>query len=165
MFLVGKRGVDNFAGQWTKQSYSAHQPYVDYGRRKITLLLDKKHGTSSLQQNKKTAGGEQFHCDLCLSRFTNKYLLQKHQELCEGVNGRMRIEMPETGSTLKFENWQRRQKVPYVIYAAFESIIEKLPEDRREKTEKTEKTARHVASVHGCAFGWKKLVKKVPTGC
>lgn len=47
---------------------------------------------------------------------------------------------------MKFKNWQSRQKVPFVVYADFESIVEKLPEERREKTEKTEKTARHVAS-------------------
>ena len=58
--------------------------------------------------------------------------------------------MPETGPTLKFENNQREQKVPYVIYADFESIIEKLPDGRREKSEKTEKTARHV----GCGYAY-----------
>lgn len=75
----------------------------------------------------------------------NEKVLENHQELCEGVNGRpTRIEMPDRGSTLKFENWQKRQKVPYVIYADFESVIEKLPEGKRERTEKMEKTARHV---------------------
>lgn len=95
-------------------------------------------------KTKHTTGGQQFYCDLCLSRFTNKDVLERHQEICEGVNRRpMRIEMPEPGSTIKFQNWQRQQKVPYVIYADFESIIEKLPEER---SEKTEKTAQHVAS-------------------
>ena len=50
--------------------------------------------------------------------------------------------MPEEGNnTLKFQNHQRQMKVPFVIYADFESIIEKhdtcIPPERRSTT-KTE---------------------------
>ena len=75
--------------------------------------------------------------------------------------------MPKTGSTLKFENYQKVQKVPYVIYADFQSVIEKLPENRQEKTEKKGKAYPSCGEricVHGCVFGWEKLVKKVPEG-
>lgn len=58
-----------------------------------------------LLYGKNTAGGQQYHCHLCLSRFTDKKVFEKHQELCEGVNGRpVQVEMPKKGSTLKFEN-------------------------------------------------------------
>ena len=51
--------------------------------------------------------------------------------------------MPEKGkNTLKFQNYQRQMKAPYVIYADFESIIEKyhtcIPPTERSSTTKTE---------------------------
>ena len=84
---------------------------------------------SRLIHNKTKHKGRQFYCDLCLSRFTNERVLKTHQDLCAGVTGRpMRIDIPETGkNTLKFENHQKQQKVPCIIYANFESIIESLP--------------------------------------
>lgn len=46
----------------------------------------------------------------------------------------------------KFENFQKQQKVLYIIYADFESITEGLQSDPCNRTEMTEKRARHVAS-------------------
>ena len=86
-----------------------------------------------------------YHCDLCLSRFSSEEVPKKHQEICDGVNGRpTRIDMPEKGKNiLKFYNHGKMQKVPYMFYADFESIIEKTPEGGR--TQQTEKTAKHIA--------------------
>lgn len=59
-----------------------------------------------LLSDKNKNKGRQYHCHLCLSRFTNEKVLEKHQEVCEGVEGRpTRIEMPEPGSTLKLKNY------------------------------------------------------------
>lgn len=68
-------------------------------------------------KTKHTAGGHQFYCDVCLTRFTNERVLNTHQELCAGVNGRpMRIDMPKKGkNTLKLENHHKQQKASYLI--------------------------------------------------
>ena len=89
-----------------------------------------------------------FYCEFCLTRFSVERALKPHQEICDGVNGRpTRIDIPEKGkNTLKFENYQKQQKPPYLIYADFESIILGLSSDARGCTAMTEKTARHVAS-------------------
>ena len=102
------------------------------------------------------------YCDLCLTRFTTERILKTHQELCNGVNGRPTwLDMLEEGkNTLKFE---KQQKAPFIIYVDFESIIEGLPPDTRNRTVRTDKTARHMVS--GCALGRQKLVKEISTRC
>lgn len=101
---------------------------------------------SRLIHNKTKNRCKQFYCKLCLTRFRLETALKTHQEVCDGVNGRpTRINMPKKGeNTFKFENHQTQMKAPFIIYADFESIIERLVGG--EKTAYTEKTARHVAS-------------------
>ena len=80
----------------------------------------------------------------CLQGFSLQTAFQKHTTLCRGSSSRpTRIDMPEKGkNTLKFQNHQRQMKAPYVIYADFESIIEKydtcIPPTDRSSTTKTE---------------------------
>ena len=76
--------------------------------------------------------------------FSSQAVFQKHITLSRGASSRpTRIDMPEKGkNTLKFQNHQRQMKAPYVIYADFESIIEKydtcIPPTDRSSTTKTE---------------------------
>lgn len=42
------------------------------------------------------------------------------------INGTQAIEMPEKGSHIKFQNHQKQLSVPFVIYADFEAITEKI---------------------------------------
>lgn len=141
----------------------------NFPRTNLMLIIDgeKSHycwikNLGRLLNDKSKDGHQQFHCDLCLSRFTNEKVLEKHQEVCEGVDGRpTRIEMPVPGSTLKFKNHHKQQKAPYVIYADFESIIKKLPEERA--TAKTEKMPRHVGS--GYAYTVVRSTEKVGEKC
>jgi len=81
---------------------------------------------------------------LCLTGFRKKEILEEHEKHCNGINGRpTRIEMPkETNSHLYFKNYQNQQKVPFVIYADLEAIVEKmqgceLPNKQESYTEKT----------------------------
>ena len=116
----------------------------------LTLVMDgenshycwiKSIGRLLESKTKGTAGGRQYYCDVCLSRFTNERVLETHQELCEGVNERpMRRDMPKKGeNALKYKNHHKQQKAPYTIYADFESIIEVLPQGERGRMEQTEK--------------------------
>ena len=91
------------------------------------------------------------YCVRCLQGFSTQAVFQKHRALCRGASSRpTRIAMPEKGKdTLKFQNYQRQMKAPYVIYLDFESIIEKydtcIPPNERSSTTKTE--------VHQIFFG------------
>ena len=65
-------------------------------------------------------------CVHCLNAvFGTSELLQQHMELCLN-NDHQRHEYPEPGSISKFENYERTQTVPFVIYADFECYIEGL---------------------------------------
>ena len=92
-------------------------------------------------------GGKKHFCVMCLIGFTTEEILADHQKYCNGVNETpTRIEMPEKSkNTLKYQNYNRQMKVPYVIYADFEALIENIPEDQREKTACTEKINKHTA--------------------
>ena len=84
------------------------------------------------------------YCVRCLQGFATQAVFAKHHTLCRGASSRpTRIEMPEKGkNTLQFQNYHRQMKVPYVIYADFESIIVKhgtcIPPPERSSTTKTE---------------------------
>ena len=59
-------------------------------------------------------------CMMCLTGFTRADILENHKKYCNGVNGRpTRIEMPEEGKNkLKFQNYHKQMKVPFIIYAS-----------------------------------------------
>ena len=101
---------------------------------------------SRLLYGQQHSEGHHYHyCERCLQCFSSQAVFfQKHNILCRGTSSRpTRIDMPEKGkNTLKFQNHQRQMKAPYVIYADFESIIEKydtcIPPTDRSSTTKTE---------------------------
>lgn len=74
-------------------------------------------------------------------------ILKDHNENCILVNGTQAAKMPEKGDNiLKFINHHKQQPVPFVIYADFESILEKLPTKKQNDNESyTEAFQKHVA--------------------
>ena len=67
--------------------------------------------------------GKQHFCTNCLQGFSFESNRDEHYEFCND-NGTVRIEMPKKGSVVKFHNGQNQFKVPFTIYADFESILE-----------------------------------------
>ena len=66
-------------------------------------------------------------CRCCLQCFTTLDILGRHGDNCMAVNGIQAIQMPdETDNTLKFINFHKQLDVPFVIYADFEAITEKV---------------------------------------
>ena len=61
----------------------------------------------------------------CLNPFNSQKALDKHEEYC-GNHEAVKINMPEKGTMLKFKNYHRGEKVPFVIYADFESCIKSI---------------------------------------
>ena len=86
-----------------------------------------------------------YFCVRCLQHFSREDLLQTHEEYCAGTDTQpTKAVMPDKNSTIKFKNVHKRLKLPFVIYADFESIIA--------PTGDTTKTHRHIAC------GWSYVV-------
>ena len=66
---------------------------------------------------------KQHFCMNCLQGFTQELSRDQHQTYCED-NESVRVEMPKQGSTIEFKDGQNQFKVPFIMYADFESILE-----------------------------------------
>jgi len=64
-------------------------------------------------------------CRRCLNSFRSKEALDKHKRYCN-QHAAVRPEMPEPGTKLIFKNHNRSFRVPFVVYADFESFIEPI---------------------------------------
>ena len=66
-----------------------------------------------------------FHhfCMNCLQGFTQESSRDQHRVYCED-NESVRVKMPKQGSTIEFKDGQNQFKVPFIMYADFESILE-----------------------------------------
>ena len=89
------------------------------------------------------------HCAHC---FSSKDLLERHQKDCIQLNGTQAIEMPAEGSKIYFKNHHKMLPVPFVIYADFEAITEKIDSCvPSNESSYTTTYQRHRA----CGFGYK----------
>ena len=66
-------------------------------------------------------------CRYCLQAFSIEEILKRPIKKCFKINGKQRIIMPKNGEYVKFKNYERKIKLPFVIYADFESNL--VPED------------------------------------
>ena len=64
-------------------------------------------------------------CKLWMISFTSKEKLNDHITLCQN-NDACKIKLPKEGETIEFKNYNRSVRVPFVIYADFEAITEKI---------------------------------------
>ena len=69
--------------------------------------------------------GKKYFCMRCLNPFNNQKALDKHEEYCSNHEA-VKIIMPKKGTMLRFENYHRGERVPFVIYADFESCIKSI---------------------------------------
>lgn len=61
-----------------------------------------------------------------LQCFSTEEVLAKHKNNCMIMNGEQAIRMPKEGSMVQFKNHHKQMPVPFVIYADFEAITEKV---------------------------------------
>jgi len=63
----------------------------------------------------------------CLKCFSSEEVLNKHKNDCIAINGEQAIKMHQKGDNIiKFKNYNRQLRAPFVIYADFEAITEKV---------------------------------------
>ena len=69
--------------------------------------------------------GKKYFCMRCLNPFNDQKALDKHEEYCSNHEA-VKIIMPKKGTMLRFENYHRGGRVPFVIYTDFESCIKSI---------------------------------------
>ena len=69
--------------------------------------------------------GKIFRCWNCFNCFYSKEVFERHKLHCSKL-GCCNMIMPEEGSVVKFKNQQNINRHPFIIYADFECIVEKI---------------------------------------
>ena len=91
-------------------------------------------------------------CMYCLQCFSREDVLTEHKNNCIVINGEQAIKMPEKGDKVCFQNHHKQLSVPFVIYADFEAITEKVdscqPNNEKSYTEVYQKHT-------DCGYGYK----------
>ena len=86
--------------------------------------------------------GKHYFCLRCLNPFWCEEALSKHKEYCDGYEG-VKIELPKKETMLKFKNYHRSEKVPFIVYANFECFIKPIqscsPDDKESYTKQYQK--------------------------
>ena len=100
--------------------------------------------------NQTKHNGRKHFCMYCLQCFSSERVLNNHKDTCIQVNGTQAINMPGPGSKIAFKNYRRKLPAPFVIYADFEAITEKVDEKAPQKSY-TEQYQKHTA----CGYGYK----------
>ena len=106
-----------------------------------------------LMYNKTKHKCKKYFCMYCLQSFSQENILENHIETCIQVNGIQAIKMPdEDNKILKFNSYYKQLPSPFVIYADFESITEKIHYCKQDnKNSYTEKYQNHI----DCGYGYK----------
>ena len=74
-----------------------------------------------LKENSKHKEAQHF-CTNCLNGFESEIIRDEHYEYCRSKDS-VRVEMPTKNPIVKYADGQYQFKVPFVIYADFESIL------------------------------------------
>ena len=138
--------------------YVSKEKYEDHMELLLVTENENKHYVLIKDFNKfmynQTKHKERKHfCMYCLQCFSSDRVLNNHKENCIQVNGTQAIRMPNKyNNILKFNNFHKQLAVPFVIYADFEAITEKIQGCQQDGNKSyTEVYQRHV----DCSFGYK----------
>ena len=95
---------------------------------------------------------KKYFCMYCLQCFSREDVLTEHKNNCILINGKQSINMPKKGDKVFFKNYNKQLPVPFVIYADFEALTEKiqgcLPNNEKSYTEAYQKHT-------DCGYGYK----------
>ena len=138
--------------------YVSKEKYEDHMELLLITKNENKHYVLIKDFNKfmynQTKHKERKHfCMHCLQCFSSDRVLNNHKENCIQVNGTQAIRMPNKyNNILKFNNFHKQQPVPFVIYADFEAITEKVHGCQQDGNKSyTEAYQRHT----DCGYGYK----------
>ena len=151
----------NVFGYEDKQPYPIYvskEKYEDHMELLLVTKDENKHYVLIKDFNRfmynQTKHKERKHfCMHCLQCFSSEQILINHKDNCIQVNGTQAVNMPtKDNNILKFNNFHKQQPVPFVIYADFEAITEKIhgcqPNSNKSYTEAYQKHT-------DCGYGYK----------
>ena len=91
------------------------------------VLINNLSRLVGMQTNKHN--GKTHICINCFNTFSLEKSFKEHMEVCLS-NESVKIEMPKKGSNIEFKNYVKKLKVPFVIYADFESYTERVSKEQ-----------------------------------
>ena len=149
--LFGYEEKQKFPIYISKEKYQDHMELllITEGENKHYVLI-KDFNKFMFRQNKHEH--KKHFCMYCLQCFSREDVLTEHKNNCISINGKQAINMPEKGDKVYFKNHHKQLPVPFVIYADFEAITEKihgcLPNNEKSYTEAYQKHT-------DCGYGYK----------
>ena len=96
---------------------------MSYENKHHYVLVNNMSRLVGMQTNKHKT--KSYICLNCFNTFSIKKSFEQHTEFCLS-NEAVKICMPKEGTTIKFDKFGKALKVPFVIYADFESYTEKV---------------------------------------
>jgi len=83
---------------------------------------------TALLYNQTRHNDSKLFCERCLHGYSRKELLERHKLECKGLlKTATRTEMHKEGENkMAFKNYHKQMKAPYVVYADFECVLEKI---------------------------------------
>ena len=116
--------------------------------KKIALSCCRK--ILALLRGIKSKHKEDFYCLNCFHSYVTKIKLKKHENIYENQNY-CYVEMPtEDNKTLKYKHREKSVKVPFIIYADLECLLEKMStcHNNPEKLSSTKKIKHKTSSLN-----------------
>ena len=151
----------NVFGYENKQPYPIYVSKEKYKNHMELLLITEKENKhyvlikdfNRFMYNKTKHEHRKHFCMHCLQWFSSESVFNNHKDNCIQVNGTQAVKMPDKDKNIvKFNNFHKQQPVPFVIYADFEAITEKIsgcqPNDDKSYTNAYQKHT-------DCGFGYK----------
>ena len=149
--LFGYEEKQKFPIYISKEKYQDHMELllITEGENKHYVLI-KDFNKFMFNQTKHEH--RKYFCMYCLQCFSREDVLTEHKNNCISINGKQAINMPEKGDKVYFKNRHKQLPVPFVIYADFEALTEKIqgcqPNNEKSYTEAYQK------HTH-CGYGYK----------
>ena len=125
----------NVFGYENKQFFPIYISSERYEKHMELLLITEETKThyvlikdfNKLMYNQTKHKDRKHFCMYCLQCFSSERVLNDHKENCIVINGKQAIKMPmRDNNILRFNNHHKQQPTPFVIYADFEAITEKI---------------------------------------
>ena len=121
-------------------------PLITQGEKQHYVLIK---DFNKMIYNKTKHQHRKYFCMYCLQCFSTDEILTKHKNNCMVINGEQAI---KECSMVQFQNYHKQMPAPFVIYADFEAITEKVygcqPDGVKSYTEEYQKHT-------GCNYGYK----------
>ena len=129
----------------SKEKFEDHMELllITDGKNKHYVLIK---DFNKLMYNQTKHESRKHFCMYCLQCFSSERVLNNHKENCIQLNGTQAVKMPtKDNSILKFNNYHKQQPVPFVLYADFEALLQKVEKGQPDSNGSyTEKFQRHI---------------------